>query len=505
MSEEKKKKILIVNKSFAVGGIQSSLINMINALKEDYDIDVCVFNNDGQLKDRVPKEINIIKTNKLLQLHGMSVVDAKKIGFLAYVMRAFLGAFDKIFTNKLFFSLAMLFQKPLKGYDVAIAYHHEASPKAVMSGFYRFVSKKSDAPVKLGWIHYDPYYVFFDDRKNEKYMEQMTKIVCVSQGTANIFKKRHPNLKVPIDYCYNMQDVNRILALSEEETDVQFSEKTLNCFSACRLGKQKAIPRAIRAFAPVLKKHQDIRWYIAGDGDDMPEVKRAISECGVEESVVLLGSLSNPYPYFKKCDLYIQPSIYEAAPMVYGEALICKTPIFTTKNISASEMVASDFGVICENSEDGLRETFAELAENRGKIMEMKNNLEKSDYSNQGIIDKLSEIDDDEIGKSLTLYESFRRGDELTPEQKQKLLPDREFCGAIYKYLRANNGFSSGEEILCYRLGLKEEKLSTLKVSLDMFIELGVINYEKGKRKYAFKISEKVNLYLIFKRSVSGL
>ena len=94
---------------------------------------------------------------------------------------------------------------------------------------------------------------------------------------------------------------------------------------------------------------------------------------------------------------------------------------------------------------------------------------------------KLSEVDDDEVQKSLALYESFRRGDTLLPEQKQKLLPDRDFCGSVYKYLRANNGFSSGEEILCYRLGFKEEKLSVLKIALDMFIELGVINYENGK------------------------
>ena len=94
---------------------------------------------------------------------------------------------------------------------------------------------------------------------------------------------------------------------------------------------------------------------------------------------------------------------------------------------------------------------------------------------------KLSDVDDDEVLKILVLYESFRRGDELSKEQKQKLLPDREFCGNVYKYLRANNGFSSTEEILCYRLGFKEEKISALKVALDMFIELGVINYENGK------------------------
>lgn len=94
---------------------------------------------------------------------------------------------------------------------------------------------------------------------------------------------------------------------------------------------------------------------------------------------------------------------------------------------------------------------------------------------------KLSNVNDDEIQKSLSLYESFRRGDALIMEQKQKLLPSREFCGSIYKFLRANNGFSLGEEILCYRLGFKEEMLASLKVALDMFIELEVINYTGGK------------------------
>ena len=142
-----KKKILLVNKSFTVGGIQSSLLNLINEIKDDYDVSVLVYNNEGQLKDRLPEGVTMIKANWLLQLHGMSAAEAKKKSFFAYLFRSFLAVFDRIFTNKLFFGLAMLFQKPLRGYDVAIAYHHEDSPKAVISGFYRLVYKKTDAPM----------------------------------------------------------------------------------------------------------------------------------------------------------------------------------------------------------------------------------------------------------------------------------------------------------------------------------------------------------------------
>lgn len=94
---------------------------------------------------------------------------------------------------------------------------------------------------------------------------------------------------------------------------------------------------------------------------------------------------------------------------------------------------------------------------------------------------KLSVMDDDKVQQSLLLFESFRRGDILTDEQKKILLPDRDFCGNVYRFLRANNGFSGNEEVMCVRLGLKEEKLATLKVALDMFIELQVIILQNGK------------------------
>ena len=41
--DTKKKKILFINRYFHVGGIQSSLINMANALCENYDIEMLVF------------------------------------------------------------------------------------------------------------------------------------------------------------------------------------------------------------------------------------------------------------------------------------------------------------------------------------------------------------------------------------------------------------------------------------------------------------------------------
>ena len=223
-------------------------------------------------------------------------------------------------------------------------------------------------------------------------MKKMDKIVCVSKSTANDFALAHPEIASKIDYCYNFHDVEKIKLLLKTEPQVKFDKNKLNCFSANRLTKEKAVPRAIKAFAPVLKNNSDVVWYIAGDGGDRAECERLISELGLDNQVILLGAIDNPYPYMKNCNLYILASLQEAAPMVYGEAMICKAPIFTTENISAKEMVPTDFGLICENSEEGLKNAFDKLLSNRELIKQYKQNLDNYDYTNIRSIEKIKEL-----------------------------------------------------------------------------------------------------------------
>ena len=385
-------KILIVDKSFAVGGIQTSLINMVKELKDQYEITVLMFHNGGTLKNRFPEDVKIIEPCFLMRLHGMTAAEAREKGIFTYGMRILTGIFDRVFTNRFSIWVALLFRKKLKGYDVAIAFHQEDAPRATVSGFYRFVIKKTDAPIKLGWIHYMPGAVSFDDRKNIKYMKKMDKLLCVSKSTAADFASAHPVLADKIDYCYNFHDIEKIKTLSENEPAVHFDKNKFNCFSANRLTAQKAVPRAIRAFAPVLRKNPDVVWYIAGDGNERAECERLIAENGLGEQIILLGALDNPYPYMKQCDLYILPSLAEAAPMVYGEAMICKAPIFTSNSISSVEMVPEEFGLICENSEEGLRNGFEKLLSNRDILKAYKQNLADFDYTNSHSVAKIETI-----------------------------------------------------------------------------------------------------------------
>ena len=94
---------------------------------------------------------------------------------------------------------------------------------------------------------------------------------------------------------------------------------------------------------------------------------------------------------------------------------------------------------------------------------------------------RLSAYDDVKIIASLNNYEAFCRGDELPSSVRNAMSVDREFCGSVYRYVKGNNGWNFSAEMLCYRLGLSEDKIMSCKIALDVLCELGIIIYKEGK------------------------
>ena len=93
---------------------------------------------------------------------------------------------------------------------------------------------------------------------------------------------------------------------------------------------------------------------------------------------------------------------------------------------------------------------------------------------------KLSGVDDDEAIASIHNYEDFCACDTASQEIKDKISVNREICGNVYKYVRANNGWSFSAEVLCYRLGLPAKQIAACQISLDALTELGILILKDG-------------------------
>lgn len=389
-----RKRILFINRYFEVGGIQSSLINMANELCKEYDVDILAYYPEGALKNRLDSRVNIIEPSWRLKALGMSSLKEtfRSRNLLIFMFRLFGTLWSRVFNNSFPISLAVKHQKKLTGYDLAIAYRTETRKELVISGYSRVLDKCVEANKKAVWIHCDAQKINVGKEFNKVFYNCADKIVGVSKSVMEIFESVYPDFTDKMDYCYNFMNYGEILSKSNEKQTTQYPDNKFICFSACRLNEEKGIVRGIKAFAPVFKKHEDILWYIAGDGPEKENIEAAIISEGLEDRIILLGRQNNPYPYMKNSDLYLSLSYHEAAPMVYMEAKALHVPVFSTKTSSTAEMLKDDVeDFICENSEEGIRNKFSEIMDNKDKILQAQKSLESYKGSNDDSLRKIAE------------------------------------------------------------------------------------------------------------------
>lgn len=350
-----KKRLLIINKSFELGGIQMALANMLEAIHDEYDVTLAVFNPNGPLKDGIPNNVKLLNLSPFVQVLGMSSSDCKKYGTMQQkIFKLIGGSWSKVFGNTLPVKLAMAFQKDVGEYDVVISYHQETSAKTLVTGFGKFALKKCKAHKKIAWVHADFLATRLATKKNMKTYQCFDKIVSVSQVCMDNFVAAYPSLKDKCAYCYNCVPVKEIIQKASERQNVfERAENTIVLFSACRLVEEKGLVPALKNLLPLWKEGFDLKWYIAGEGAERENLETIIRGHHLDDKVILLGFQSNPYPYIKEADYLFLPSLHETFSMVVSEAHILGTAV-----------IASDIPVMREVLGDGdylcTRESFCE-------------------------------------------------------------------------------------------------------------------------------------------------
>ena len=385
------KRILLVNKSFEIGGIQSSMINMANELSNRYQVDLFLYNPTGILKERLNEKVNVLTPSWRFRAIGTPFSQLVGEGDIkCIVYKVFAVLWCKLFDNVLPINLAMKHQEKLIGYDLAIAYHQEQRKNALVSGFSRVVDQCVEARRKAAWMHFDGKTIDLDSRFNNPYYEKMDKIVFVSRSLMENYTDLHSQFKDKADYCYNFMLYDAIKEKSTKQQETIYPSDGFICFSACRLSSEKGIVRAIDSLKGMFREYPDLYWYIAGDGPERPNIENAIRENQLNGRIVLLGNQSNPYPYMRNADLVLNVSYHEAAPMAFFESLAVGTPVFATRTSSADELLCDEMNsFICENSEDGIYDRFASIMTNRKRITEVKSQLTNYCASNDTSIEKI--------------------------------------------------------------------------------------------------------------------
>ncbi|RRV80968.1 CDP-glycerol glycerophosphotransferase family protein [Stutzerimonas stutzeri] len=137
-----------------------------------------------------------------------------------------------------------------------------------------------------------------------------------------------------------------------------------------RLSREKAQDRIIMAFAQLHEHYPAARLVIAGQGPEKGALSELIAQLGLEESVRLLGYVENPYPLFKRLDLFVLPSDYEGQGIVLLEALALGRPVIATDIPGPREILQEMGGLLVEPSLEGIRSGIERFLQNRLEIVE---------------------------------------------------------------------------------------------------------------------------------------
>lgn len=94
-----------------------------------------------------------------------------------------------------------------------------------------------------------------------------------------------------------------------------------------RLIERKGHKDLLPAFAELLKKRPLDRLILAGDGEYRGEVEKEIKRLGIDDSVDLLGTVTNISELLEKADFFVFPSYFEGLPGAIIEAMFANLSI----------------------------------------------------------------------------------------------------------------------------------------------------------------------------------
>ncbi len=395
-----KPRILITMHYMELGGAESALLGLLQAHDpEKADIDLFLYDHVGELMRYIPDSVNLLPRIEAYSMLERPLSEVLRKGFWGIVLgRAMARFFAKQESNKeqeglddisVYYYIAKYVSpflpriNPSVEYDLAISFLQP----------HLYVIKKVRARKKLAWLHTD-YSKVFVSQKEETVWSQYEAIAAISKDVSHSFVRRFPSLDSRIIPIENILS-SKFIRERAGEREVCLKGEGLRLLTIGRYSYPKRLEDIPVLSAKLRKSFPDLRWYIIGYGNPSEEqkIKDNIINEGVADSVILLGKQTNPYPFIKACDVYVQPSRYEGKSITVREAqILCKPVVITAYPTAASQIQDGIDGVIVPLEIDACVSAMISFLKDKEKQREMMRYLSEHDYGNEIEINKIYKL-----------------------------------------------------------------------------------------------------------------
>lgn len=392
-----KKRIFIAIHYLEIGGAETSLIGLLNAIDpEQYDVDLFLYSHRGELLKQVPDTVHLLPEIKKYDVIEKPIKEAIQKGFpdialarlwakyqfARYAKRNQLKEGSAIL-QYVFDAVTPLLPdiNPDTEYDLAISF---LTP-------HNIVLNKVKAKKKLAWIHTDYTKISVNVEKEIKVWSQFDHIVSISEDVTRSFLSVFPTLAGKIIEIANILSPRTVRAKAlASKVDFPIQNGRVNLLSVGRFTLAKNFDNVPDICRRILQEGCEVYWYIVGYGGDEQLIKERIKEAEMEEHVILLGKRENPYPFIKECDIYVQPSRFEGNAVTVREAQILCKPVVAANYPTAHSQIKQDVdGIIVPQDNAGCAHEIAQFIKNKELQQKIIGYLKEHDYGNEKEVQKL--------------------------------------------------------------------------------------------------------------------
>lgn len=330
----KKIKIVFIHYALVFGGAEQALFDLINLLDKD-KFEACVFvQHPGGVWEQKYRDAGI----ELIYDYSCRKPTWNPVKKLGNFRKKMLVKKAEAMDGKGLMDICC------PGCDIVVDYFSWCYPEGSFA--------KGAKSVR--YIHGDPATEPAHNKmvtQNQEWLSRFDRIVCVAQESADSFKRLTGRTE-GVEMHHNPMNSQLVQQKAMEQVDLPQDEPLL-----CAVGRlcvQKSFERLLVIHRRLLDEGIRHKLVLVGDGPDREFLERLITTLGIQNSVIMAGYQSNPYPYMKAAKFVVSSSLAEGLPVTAMEALCLGVPVVAPIGSVAEIFGEEPCGLITENNMESL-------------------------------------------------------------------------------------------------------------------------------------------------------
>ena len=319
---ENSKRIMLITRNLAMGGIQKLIVDISEHLAaQGHEVHVVYM-----------KRPLLLKPNKNVHLHFLNINKINRLSIIGFIY----DIFARLVLRAIFPKSTFIW-RGIYGTIIFKVFLYRLEKK--VGRFDSIIARGQGAFEHIWLFNQKNYYQFIESplpetdkgflkKRYAKARFSNKNTIAISSGIFNGAKNYFDMFDIQprsLQKITNPLPIKKIKTLADTLMKVPDAPYIINVARFCPQKNQLLL---INAFAQANIPHKLV---LVGAGPDKNKIIKLISQLNLDNRVILTGEVKNPYPLMKNADLFVLSSMYEGFGLVLVESLACGTPIVSVE------------------------------------------------------------------------------------------------------------------------------------------------------------------------------